>query len=293
MVANTAGILFGEDPLTLSAPRMAGKFGRAIYSGVSGRDFDSDASALRGGVQTLREPAGTSRIIYNLATGRELEQDVEVTGEGLSYLKTLAEPLGITRLGYRLLRGKELEQDIQDGIGYAKGLPSRIGRYFLDLLLGHSENREISDSQLGEIVKSVLSDEIDFETRTQEQLHKISGGKFGTKRIYGLCDTDQGKIYLSEEAAEDEGLKYRTLLHEALEAVSDRPDNHNDEKGHLDIELSVIRGFEYAAKSFRGELKEKAKKAKDAFYKTVYEGREAGDDLMTEVVNGLSDINLN
>lgn len=256
MKSNMTDILLDEDPLKVPASRLGRKLGEAGYFLASGRNLEDDAGSLK---------------------------------SGFSYATTaLAEPMGITKVGYKFWTGRELEDDLNSGLEYVKKLPQNIGTYLLGSLgswiFGSGETQ--IDENLAELTRKVLSDEIDFETHSQERLHEISKGKFSGKKIYGFYD--KGKIFLDEETAADEGPKYRALLHEAFESVSVRPDNENDEQEHVDLELKVIGCLEYAAKNFTGELKAKAEKAKEAFYRTVYKGAEAGDDLMSKVKSFLN-----
>lgn len=261
MKSNMANILLDEDPLEIPATRLASNL-----------------------VETS----------YFLSTGRDLSYDSARLTEGLNYAtKTLAEPMGATRLGYEFLTGRKVEDDLKNGWEYAKSLPQDIATCFLGYLgnwIFGSQETNVDEGLIG-LARKALSDEIDFEIETQEQLQKRSQGKYSDKHIYGLCDN--GKIILGRETAADEGLKYRTLLHEALESASHRTDSSNDEHEHSEIELKVIAGLEYAAKNFTGKLREKAEKARESFYKSVYEGSQAGDDLMTKVKSMLSGADLN
>ena len=203
---------------------------------------------------------------------------------------------GLGKSTYNRVSGRDFDSDlgsVSSAWDYTKQLsedPSIAGRdarsYFWKKLLGSNP----VENNLEELVRSVLSGDFEksasVKTLGQEALMKKSGGKYSGKRIFGLYSEDDDTVYL--DSGLDEGMKYRTLLHEALERSSGRDDHSNDEQEHVGIELQVAKGLEYASKNFTGALKERAEKAKDAFYKSVREGASAGDDLFTKVNSSLS-----
>ena len=185
---------------------------------------------------------------------------------------------------------KDLEKAIErrdylnEGLQNPTTFASDIGSYLWRKLTGAAKST--IDSLVSEYTRKVLSDQIKYEIADQDALHRLSEGKYkdasgNPKKILGL--EVKGKLYLDKEVADDEGLRYRTLLHEALESANNRPDNSNDEEPHVAIELDTLNGLQGAYQKFTGPLKEKAYRAMAAFYKTVNAGAAAGDDLATKV----------
>lgn len=171
-----------------------------------------------------------------------------------------------------------------------------ISDYLIRWALGNP-NKEPEEYDDMETARHVLSDGFENELRadgkfkvvSQEELRKVSKGKYGGKKIFALYVEGEDAVYMDSEVEKDEGMKYRALLHEALEKSSHRNDHSNCEKEHVDIELNVSSSLEYAAKNFTGVLKGRAEKAKEAYYRTVHEGSEAGDDLFMAVKSKLKE----
>ncbi len=126
-----------------------------------------------------------------------------------------------------------------------------------------------------------LTDQVEYRTVSQEELHRLAGSKYTDYNIKGLAL--DGQIYIDEEIDRNPGMRMRVLAHELGELRNYRPDSSNDEPQHVAIEVDVHDSFKHWINEGKGWIAERAYSALNSFYNSINQGASQGDELSLAV----------